>query len=88
MFSSKESSNVTSFNSNMDSINDEEELATENCIDFILTNACSHAPKITSLNDMMIHEMDLAFAAISETWFKDSARLTQELGDLEHQSHL
>ena len=40
-----------------------------NCIHFILTNARSLAQKITSLIDM-VRELELSFAAITETWFK------------------
>ena len=53
-----------------------------NCIHFILTNARSLAHKITSLIDM-VQELDLNFAAITETWFKGGVQLKQELSDIE-----
>ena len=53
-----------------------------NCIHFILTNARSLAHKITSLIDM-VQELDLNFAAITETWFKGGVQLRQELSDIE-----
>ena len=54
----------------------------ENGVDFILTNARSLAPKITSLIDM-IHERDLTFAVVTETWFVSGKRLCAELTDIE-----
>ena len=49
---------------------------------FVLSNARSLAPKITSLTDM-IHELDLAFAAVTETWFSGGLALDVALGDIE-----
>ena len=51
-------------------------------IRFILSNARSLVPKITSLIDAM-HELDLTFAAITETWFKGGKQLQRELLDIE-----
>lgn len=65
-----------------DTINDDENTINENEIHFVLTNARSLPPKITSLLDIM-HELDLTFAAITETWFKSSPCLKQELSDME-----
>ena len=66
-------------------INDMELPTDGHCIHFILTNARSLCPKITSLIDH-IHELDLNFAAITETWFKGGAQLRQELDDIEQAS--
>ena len=54
----------------------------ENSFRFILTNARSLTPKIDSLLDMF-GEMQLSFAAISETWFKGGRQLEGELSDIE-----
>ena len=51
-------------------------------VSFILANARSLAPKITSLIDM-ICERDLPFAAVTETWFRGGKQLQQELTDVE-----
>ena len=63
-------------------INDDEFTIKDNEIHYVLTNARSLPPKITSLIDM-IHELDLTFAAITETWFKGGMQLKQELSDIE-----
>ena len=51
-------------------------------IRFILSNARSLAPKITSLIDM-VHELDLTFMAVTETWFKGGSHLDRKLIDVE-----
>lgn len=40
-------------------------------------------PAMNSLIDM-IKELELSFAAVTETWFKGGMQLKQELGDIEH----
>ena len=57
---------------------------TDNCIHFVLTNARSLSPKITTFLDMM-RELELNFAAVTETWFKGGAALAQELSNI-HQA--
>ena len=74
------------FSDNSDSesatINDEENNESEDSMRFILTNARSLPPKITSFLDMF-RELRLTFAAVTETWFKSGAQLKQELSDVE-----
>ena len=65
----------------LNGINDDNDI-NENVIHFVLTNARSLPPKINSLIDM-IHELDLTFAAVTETWFKGGLKLKQELSDIE-----
>ena len=55
----------------------------DQCIRLILTNARSLYQKMNSLINM-IKELELSFAAITETWFKGGMQLKQELGDIEH----
>ena len=56
----------------------------DNCIHFVLTNARSLSPKINSFLDMM-RELELNFAAVTETWFKGGAAPAQEISDI-HQA--
>ena len=82
----KESDNASFSESHQsrDQINSgEDNTDTDFDINFILTNAPSLAPKIISLIDM-IRELDLTFAAITETWFKSGPQLRQELSDIEN----
>lgn len=55
----------------------------ENCVRFLLANARSLAPKITSLIDS-IYDLKCDFAMITETWFRGGKRLDAELSDIEH----
>ena len=66
-------------------INNIKEKNLDFCADFMLTNARSLAPKITSLLDCMI-EREIDIAAITETWFKSGQQLEGELIDVEEAS--
>ena len=57
----------------------------ENSAKFILSNAPSLAPKITSLIDYM-YDLRCDFALITETWSKGGGKLDGELEDIEHAS--
>ena len=53
------------------------------CTKFLLCNARSPAPKMTSFIDYM-YDLKYDFAMINETWFKGGKRLVGELLDVEH----
>ena len=55
---------------------------TDYCAKFLLSNARSLAPKMTSLIDCM-YELKCDFAMINETWFKGGKKLLGELSDVE-----
>ena len=54
----------------------------DDCAKFLLSNARSLAPKMTSLIDYM-YDLKCDFTMISETWFKGGKKLRDELSDME-----
>ena len=55
------------------------------CTRFLLSNARSLSPKITSFIDY-IYELKCDFAMVTETWFRGGRQLNEELADIESAS--